>query len=78
MKVKTSVTLSQELLALIDQQLQGENNRSAFIELAVKTYLDLITRNKRDQSDLQIINRLSEKLNREAIDVLRYQAELQS
>ncbi len=76
MKVKTSVTLSQELLALIDQYVEGENNRSAFIELAVKTYLELIKRNKRDQNDLQIINRLSEKLNREAIDVLQYQAEL--
>lgn len=76
MKVKTSVTLSQEILTLIDQYVEGENNRSAFIELAVKTYLELIKRNKRDQNDLQIINRLSEKLNREAIDVLQYQAEL--
>ena len=76
MKVKTSVTLSQEILALIDQHVEGENNRSAFIELAVKTYLELIIRKKRDQNDLQIINRLSEKLNREAIDVLQYQAEL--
>ncbi|MEE9402327.1 MAG: ribbon-helix-helix protein, CopG family [Dehalococcoidia bacterium] len=75
MKVKTSVTLSQEILALIDQHVEGENNRSAFIELAVKTYLELIIRKKRDQNDLQIINRLSEKLNREAIDVLQYQAE---
>lgn len=76
MKVKTSVTLSQEILSLIDQYVEGENNRSAFIELAVKTYLELIKRNKRDQNDLQIINRLSEKLNREAMDVLQYQAEL--
>ncbi len=76
MKVKTSVTLSQEILTLIDQHVEGESNRSAFIELAVKTYLELSRRNKRDQNDLQIINRLSEKLNREAIDVLHYQAEL--
>ena len=76
MKVKTSVTLSQEVLSLIDQNVSGENNRSAFIELAVRTYLELITRNKRDQNDLQIINRLADKLNREAVDVLHYQAEL--
>lgn len=76
MKVKTSVTLSQEILTLIDQHAEGEKNRSAFIELAVKTYLEIIRRSKRDQNDLQIINRLSEKLNREAIDVLHYQAEL--
>jgi metal-responsive CopG/Arc/MetJ family transcriptional regulator len=78
MKVKTSVTLSQELLALIDQYVEGEKNRSSFIELAVKTYMELIKRNKRDQKDLEIINRLSDKLNREAMDVLRYQVELQA
>ena len=76
MKVKTSVTLSQEILDLIDRYIEGESNRSAFIELAVKTYLELIKRNKRDQEDLQIINSISEKLNREALDVLQYQAEL--
>jgi metal-responsive CopG/Arc/MetJ family transcriptional regulator len=76
MKVKTSVTLSKEILALIDQYVEGENNRSAFIELAVKTYLELIKRSKRDQKDLKIINRLSDKLNQEAIDVLQFQAEL--
>jgi metal-responsive CopG/Arc/MetJ family transcriptional regulator len=78
MKVKTSVTLSQELLALIDQYVEGEKNRSSFIELAVRTYMELIKRNKRDQKDLEIINRLSDKLNREAMDVLRYQVELQA
>ena len=76
MKIKTSITLSQEILTLIDQHVEGENSRSAFIELAVKTYLEIIRRSKRDQNDLQIINRLSEKLNREAIDVLHFQAEL--
>ena len=76
MKVKTSITLSKEILALIDEHVEGENNRSSFIELAVKTYLELLKRNKRDQQDLEIINRLSDKLNKEAMDVLRYQVEL--
>ena len=76
MKVKTSVTLSREVLALIDQNVERESNRSSFIELAVRTYLELIKRNKRDQKDLEIINRISDKLKSEAIDVLRYQAEL--
>jgi len=78
MKVKTSITLSQAILRRIDQQAKGENNRSAFIELAVKTYLELVERSKRDQRDLEIINRLSEKLNREAADVLQYQMEPQA
>jgi len=76
MKIKTSVTLSKDIVALIDQHAEGENNRSAFIELAVRTYLEILKRKKRDSSDLRTINRLSEKLNKEAEDVLGYQAEL--
>jgi metal-responsive CopG/Arc/MetJ family transcriptional regulator len=37
MKVKTSISLSQDILTLIDQHADGERNRSAFIELAVRT-----------------------------------------
>jgi metal-responsive CopG/Arc/MetJ family transcriptional regulator len=78
MKIKTSVTLSEDLIALIDQHAEGENNRSAFIELAVRTYLQILKlkQKKRDQDDLRTINRLSEKLNKEAEDVLSYQVEL--
>jgi metal-responsive CopG/Arc/MetJ family transcriptional regulator len=76
MKTKTSVTLSEELLSLIDQNADGERNRSAFIEAAVRAYLDAMKRQKRNQSDLSIINRLAEKLNAEASDVLGYQMEL--
>ena len=78
MKIKTSVTLSRDVIALIDQHAEGENNRSAFIELAVRTYLQILQRKKRDQADLRTINRLSEKLNKEAEDVLGYQLELRS
>jgi metal-responsive CopG/Arc/MetJ family transcriptional regulator len=76
MKVKTSVTLSKDLVTLIDRHAEGESNRSAFIEMAVRTYLQMLKRRKRDQDDLRTINRLSERLNREAKDVLGYQVEL--
>ena len=76
MKMKTSVTLSKDIVALIDQHVEGEKNRSAFIEIAVRTYLQLLQRKKRDLDDLNAINRLSEKLNREAEDVLSYQVEM--
>ena len=78
MKIKTSVTLSKEVVAMIDKHAEGETNRSAFIELAVRTYLQILQRRKRDQQDLRTINRLSEKLNKEAEDVLGYQRELRS
>ena len=74
--MKTSVSLSKDVIALIDQHADGERNRSAFIELAVRTYLEMIRRKRRDHGDVQAINRLSAKLNREAQDVLGYQAEL--
>jgi len=76
MKTKTSVTLSEEVLKLIDKNAKGEKNRSAFIETAVRAYLEVVKRHKRDQEDLSIINRLAEKLNSEATDVLDYQVEL--
>ncbi len=44
MKVKTSVTLSRDVIALIDRHAEGESNRSAFIELAVRTYLQILKR----------------------------------
>jgi metal-responsive CopG/Arc/MetJ family transcriptional regulator len=75
MKLKTSVSLSRDIIALIDQHADGERNRSAFIELAVRTYLETIRRNRRDHDDIRTINRLSARLNREARDVLGYQAE---
>jgi alpha-D-ribose 1-methylphosphonate 5-phosphate C-P lyase len=78
MKIKTSVTLSKEVVAMIDKHAEGETNRSAFIELAVRAYLQILQRRKRDQQDLRTINRLSEKLNKEAEDVLGYQRELRS
>lgn len=78
MKTKTSITLSQEILSMIDGYLEGEGNRSAFIELAVRTYMEILQKNKRDQRDLEIINSVSEKLNREAEDVLAYQVEFHS
>jgi hypothetical protein len=39
-------------------------------------YAKLNKRHKRDREDLSIVNRLSEKLNAEAADVLGYQAEM--
>jgi metal-responsive CopG/Arc/MetJ family transcriptional regulator len=60
----------------VDEQVKDEKSRSAFIETAIRTYLEVLKRQKRDQNDLSIINQNMENLNREAIDVLRYQTEL--
>ncbi len=75
MKRKTSITISQDILELVDEQVKDENSRSAFIEVAIRTYLEVLKRQKRDQNDLSIISQNADSLNREAADVLRYQTE---
>ena len=72
MKVKTSVTLSEELLKAISSET-SQSNRSAFIEEATWRYLRLRERELRDRSELDRINDHAEDLNREAFDVLEYQ-----
>jgi metal-responsive CopG/Arc/MetJ family transcriptional regulator len=70
MKVKTSVTLSSELLKRIDDV---NANRSLFLEQAALFYLDMAARSARDAKDAAILNRRAPQLNREAADVLEYQ-----
>lgn len=74
MKVKTSVTLSGSLLTAIDRNCGGFKSRSDFIEVAARSYLGHLSRTERDRKDLEIIDRKSGSLNREAADVLDYQA----
>lgn len=76
MKVKTSVTLSEELLGAIDAQTGQGSRRSAFIEAATWSYLRALERERRDARDLAIINANAECLNKEALDALDYQAPL--
>jgi len=71
MRVKTSVTLPEELLARIDRV---ERNRSAFVEKASRVYLANLERQRRNARDLEIINTNADRLNAEAEDVLDYQA----
>ncbi len=76
MKIKTSVTLSDTLLAEIDRHAGKGANRSEFIENAVHSYILALVRKQENLRDLAIINRRAAKLNREAKDVLGYQTPL--
>jgi metal-responsive CopG/Arc/MetJ family transcriptional regulator len=75
-KEKTSITLSREVLSGIDRMAGSKQSRSAFIESVLAEHLRARARAERDKRDLEIINRNAEKLNREALDVLEYQAPL--
>ena len=74
MKVKTSITLSEELLRTVDRRSkQQRRTRSDFIEAAVQAFLQQLIREEQNARDLEIINRQADALNKEAADVLEYQ-----
>ncbi|MCL4265141.1 MAG: ribbon-helix-helix protein, CopG family [Anaerolineae bacterium] len=73
MKVKTSITLSEDLLETIDVMSASYKNRSEFIEYALRKAIAQMRRNDRNARDIEIINRHLDELNAEAEDVLGYQ-----
>jgi len=75
MKVKTSVAISEEVLAAIDEIAARPGNRSRVIERALTEFVERQRRAARDARDLELIDRNADELNREAEDVLAYQVE---
>ena len=73
MKIKTSITLAEDLLKIIDEQSGSHKSRSDFIEKAVRAYVLQVMRDQQNARDLDIINRQADRLNKEAKDVLTYQ-----
>ena len=69
-RVKTSITLPQELIARLDRV---DSNRSAVLERAATLYLAQLDRERRNRKDLEIINRQAVRLNQESEDTLGYQ-----
>ena len=75
MKVKTSITLSEDLIKAVDKLAGESSNRSEFIETALRSYLAQQQRDEQNRRDLEIINRRHMRLNKEAEDVLAFQGE---
>ena len=75
MKVKTSVAISEKVLAAIDEIAGRPGNRSRIIERALVEFVQRRRREARDARDLEIIDRHADALNREVEDVLAYQVE---
>ncbi|MBW2312107.1 MAG: hypothetical protein DRG87_11010 [Deltaproteobacteria bacterium] len=76
MKIKTSITLSEELISKIDELSSQYGNRSLFIEQAIRDFLASEAKRRRDLQDIEILNRRADALNKEAEDVLSYQADV--
>lgn len=75
MKVKTSITLSEDVIEAVDHLTGESNNRSEFIETALRSYIARQKRDEQNSRDLEIINRRHARLNREAEDVQAFQGE---
>jgi metal-responsive CopG/Arc/MetJ family transcriptional regulator len=75
MKLKTSVTLSEDILKTIRHASRKGESRSETIERLLRDSLAASARRAADERDLSLINEHAESLNLEAEDVLAYQAE---
>jgi metal-responsive CopG/Arc/MetJ family transcriptional regulator len=77
MKLKTSVTLSSDVLAEIDRCAGSKASRSAFIEGILREYFKEKIRQAIHQRDMELINANADYLNSEMEDVLRYQTQFE-
>jgi metal-responsive CopG/Arc/MetJ family transcriptional regulator len=76
MKVKTSVTLSEDILKTVRRTAKKGESRSETIERLLREGLAARERRAVDERDLALINEHAEQLNAEADDVLKYQVDL--
>lgn len=74
MKVKTSLTLSEDLLASIDKLAGSKVSRSAFIEQILRESLERRAQARREAREVAAINRHAAQLNIEMSDALSFQA----
>jgi len=77
MKEKTSITLSSDILAEVDQTAGSKGSRSAFIEAVLREYFKEKLWETINRRDAAIINANADYLNSEMEDVLRYQAPIE-
>ena len=75
MKVRTSITLSKDLIQELNKLLGQSRNRSAFVEQVLRDFLATSARQIDAAKELEILNRHADELNEEATDVLSYQVE---
>jgi len=76
MKAKTSLTLSEDLIAAIDKLAGKKFSRSAYIEQILRDFVDRRAQARKDARETASINRHSAQLNAEMADALSFQAHL--
>jgi len=75
MRVKTSVTLPEELLAEVDALAVKRNGRSAVVESALVAYVAKEKPKRLNRRDIRLINENAETINRQVEETLEFQAE---
>jgi metal-responsive CopG/Arc/MetJ family transcriptional regulator len=74
MKVKTSITLSEDLLREIDARVEARGrSRSEFIEEAVRAFLAHADRLSLQAREAALLRQHAAALNAEMADILEYQ-----
>jgi predicted transcriptional regulator len=73
MKVKTSITLSEDVLEQLDD-VAGSESRSALIERILRAFLQRRALDAVQARDRALLDREADVFNAEALDVLEYQA----
>jgi hypothetical protein len=69
-ELKTSVTLSEDIVRTVDLASRAGESRSQTIERLLRERLAAEARHAADQRELMLINRPADELNAEAADVL--------
>jgi metal-responsive CopG/Arc/MetJ family transcriptional regulator len=74
MKAKTSLTLSEDLVASIDKLAGPKVSRSAYIEQILREFVNRRAQARKDARAVAAINRHAAQLNVEMSDALSFQA----
>jgi hypothetical protein len=72
-KIKTSLTLSREVIRGIDRVAGRHRSRSSLVDAVLSGYLARRERAEMNARDLELLNRHADELNAEAEDVLGFQ-----
>ena len=75
MRLKTSVTLAEDVVAAIEAVTREGESRSQVIERLLRQSFAARERAAIDERDRNLINLHADELNEEAVDVLGYQVE---
>jgi metal-responsive CopG/Arc/MetJ family transcriptional regulator len=73
MKSKTSLTLSEDLVASIDKLAGPKASRSAYIEQILREFVDRRVQARKGAREVAAINRHAAELNSEMSDALSFQ-----